>query len=198
MIPVMRYGAEHKQKTRGRLLAAAAAAIRREGPDRVSVAGVMGEAGLTHGGFYAHFASREDLLAEAVTQMFRESDQRLAQSAAGRTPRQALADYVGFYLSPAHREARSSGCPLPFLAGDAPRLPAEARARFAQGMRELEASLAELMRGARRPDPQADAGALLAELVGALALARAEPDRDRAEAMLAKARARVLARFDLG
>lgn len=193
----MRYDAEHKQRTRERLLKETAKAIRREGPHRVGVAAVMAEAGLTHGGFYAHFKSREEMIAEGVTEMFREGRARLEESLKDRPPAEALRDYIGFYLSPAHRDARSSGCPLPFLSADAPRLPQAARARFAEGVQALEARLAEQMEALGRPDPGADAGSLLAEMVGALALARAEPDKERADEMLRRSRGRILQRFGL-
>jgi len=193
----MRYDPEHKQRTHERLLKAAARAIRRDGPERVSVAQVMGEVGLTHGGFYAHFKSRDELIAEGVGQMFRESAARLAKSLEGRGPREALLDYLDFYLSPAHRNARTSGCPLPFLSGDAPRLAEPVRARFAAGVQAMEDRLAAVLTALGRSEPQAEAGALVAELVGTVALARAEPDEARAERMLAAARERIVRRLDL-
>ncbi|MDB5444935.1 MAG: TetR/AcrR family transcriptional regulator, partial [Phenylobacterium sp.] len=73
----MRYDAEHKQRTRERLLKAAARILRQEGPHRLAVAQVMGEAGLTHGGFYAHFKSRDDLLDHGIEEMFRQSREQL-------------------------------------------------------------------------------------------------------------------------
>ena len=75
----MRYDAEHKAKTREKVLVEAAKAIRRDGPHNVGVAEVMAKAGLTHGGFYAHFASKNELITEAIGQMFKESGLRLAQ-----------------------------------------------------------------------------------------------------------------------
>jgi TetR/AcrR family transcriptional regulator, transcriptional repressor for nem operon len=197
MTSIMRYDAEHKQQTHDRLLKEAAKAIRRDGPHKVSVAGVMAKAGLTHGGFYAHFKNRDELVAEGVAQMFRESAGRFAQSVEGRTPREALLDYVDFYLSAAHRDSRSSGCPLPFLSADAPRLPTAARARFSEGVRGLEDRIAGQLAAMGRRDAHAEAGSLVAELVGALALARAEPDRDRADNMLARSRGRIIERFGL-
>jgi len=146
--------------------------IRRDGPHKVSVAGVMAKAGLTHGGFYAHFKNRDELVAEGVAQVFRESGSRFAQSVEGRTPREALLDYVDFYLSAAHRDARSSGCPLPFLSADAPRLPTAARARFSEGVRGLEDRIAGQLAAMGRRDVHAEAGSLVAELVGALALSK--------------------------
>ncbi|WP_374470005.1 TetR/AcrR family transcriptional regulator [Phenylobacterium sp.] len=193
----MRYDAQHKERTRERVLKEAARAIRQDGPHRVSVADVMGKAGLTHGGFYAHFKSRDELIAEGIRQMFRESAERVGQSMEGRGPREALVDYIGFYLSPAHRDTRTAGCPLPFLSADAPRLPDPARAVFASGVAALEDRLAGLLSATGREHAADDAASLVAELVGALALARAEPDDERAYAMLRDARARILGRLGL-
>ena len=193
----MRYDAEHKQRTHERLRKEAAKAVRREGPHRVGVAQVMAKAGLTHGGFYAHFASRDALVAEAIDQMFEEGAERFRRSFDGRSPAEGLADYIDFYLSREHRDSRTTGCPLPFLSADAPRLPAPARARFVDGVRDLEARFAGELAKLGRPDAEADASSLLAELVGALSLARAEPDAERADALLARSRERLKRRFDL-
>jgi TetR/AcrR family transcriptional repressor of nem operon len=193
----MRYDAEHKQRTKERLLKETAKAIRLEGPHKVGVAAIMAKAGLTHGGFYAHFKSRDEMVAEGVAEMFRQGRERLLQSLRDRPPGEALRDYVEFYLSPAHRDTRTAGCPLPFLSGDAPRLPDTVRARFAEGVQALEAGLAEPLKALGRPDAQSEAGALLAEMVGALALARAEPDKARADEMLRRSRERILQRYSL-
>jgi len=193
----MRYDAEHKQRTKERLLKETAKAIRLEGPHNVGVAAVMAKAGLTHGGFYAHFKSRDEMIAEGVREMFREGRERLLQSLRDRPPAEALRDYIEFYLSPAHRDTRTAGCPLPYLSADAPRMPEPVRARFAAGVQSLETSLAAPLEALGRADPQAEAGSLLAEMVGALALARAEPDRARADEMLRRSRDRILQRFAL-
>jgi TetR/AcrR family transcriptional repressor of nem operon len=193
----MRYDAEHKQKTRQRLLEAAAKMLREEGPHRLGVAAVMGEAGLTHGGFYAHFRSKDDLVAEGIEEIFRQSRKQLERRVADASPREGLASYVDFYLSPAHRDARSSGCALPFLSADAPRLPESARARFADGVARLEAALARTLAQMDVPEPEAEASSLVAELCGALALARAEPDRARADLMLQRSRERIFRRYGL-
>jgi TetR/AcrR family transcriptional repressor of nem operon len=193
----MRYDAEHKQRTKERLLKETAKAIRREGPHKVGVAAIMAKAGLTHGGFYAHFASRDEMIAEGVTEMFRQGRERLARSLSDRPPAEALKDYIDFYLSPAHRDTRTTGCPLPFLSADAPRLPEPVRARFAEGVQALEASLAEPLRALGRPDAAAEAGSLLAEMVGAVALSRAEPDKARSDDMLRRSRERILQRLGL-
>ena len=148
----MRYAPDHKQKTRERVLTEAARAIRAEGPHQIGVAGVMAKAGLTQGGFYAHFASKEDLVAQAIEHMFRESGQRWSLETEGRTPAEGLSRYIDFYLSRAHRDARGAGCPLPYLAPDLPRLSDEARRHFAAGMGWLRARMADLI-GAIGRDP---------------------------------------------
>lgn len=193
----MRYRAEHKQETRQRVLAEAARAIRAQGVLKVGVAEVMARAGLTHGGFYAHFASREDFIGAAIDQMFAEGAERLAKSVRDKTPADGLADYIDFYLSAPHRDTRVAGCPLPFLSADAPRLAAPARARVAAGMQALTLKLAKLLEATGRVDAEGGAASLLSEMVGAVCLARVEPDIDRAQAILTKTRQALVARLCL-
>ncbi len=193
----MRYDAEHKQKTRERVLIEGAKAIRAEGPHKVGVAAVMAKAGLTHGGFYAHFGSKDDFIAAAIGQMFVEGRTRLDKALDGKPIEQGLADYIDFYLSGAHRETRSAGCPLPFLSADAPRLPQPSRERFAQGVAGLTGRLTSALNKLGSPYAAEAAASMLSELVGALALARAEPDPARSEALLAHSRAALKRRFGL-
>ena len=100
----MRYDSDHKAKTRALLLQEAAKALRAEGPHKLAVSGIMAKAGLTHGGFYAHFPSRDDLVVEAIGEMFRDGGDRLAAAFEGRTPQEGLAAYINFYLSRTHRD----------------------------------------------------------------------------------------------
>ena len=191
----MRYDASHKQQTRERVLKEAAKAIRAEGPHRIGVAGVMARAGLTQGGFYAHFASKDDLVDAAIGQMFEESAARLRDETEGKSPAQALAGYIDFYLSRAHRDTRTAGCPIPFLAGDLPRLSEASRARFAAGVARLTGKLAERLAQLGHAEPQAEASSMLAEMVGALSLARAEPDPTASDAILARSKTALKRRF---
>ena len=180
----MRYPAEETARRHQQIVAAASRLFRERGFEGVSVAELMAAAGLTHGGFYAHFASKEDLVNAAVGQMFAEGQARLGQSLKADTPRQALSDYLDFYLSKAHRDTRTAGCPLPFLAADAPRMDDAFRAQYAGGVARLTARLAEPLAALGHPDAVETAGSILAEMVGALALARAEPDVARSDAIL--------------
>ena len=193
----MRYGPDHKQQTRERVLAEAAKAIRAEGPHQIAVAGVMARAGLTQGGFYAHFASKDDLVASTIDYMFGDSAERWRLETEGKPPAEALAAYIDFYLSKLHRDARNAGCPLPFLSSDLPRLGEAARETFAAGVSRLRARIAGQLTALGRPDPEADASSMLSELVGALQLARAEPDPAASDAILERSKAALKRRFAL-
>lgn len=193
----MRYDAEHKQRTRERVLDEAARAIREEGPHRLGVAGVMARAGLTHGGFYAHFPSKEAFVAEAVAHMFRGGPTSKLEQIRGQPPRQALTDYIDFYLSPEHRDMRTGGCPLPYLAGDAPRLNEASRERYARGVARVTGVIADHLAALGRDHPEDEAGSALAEMVGALTLARAEPDPLRSDTILERSRKHLKRRLGL-
>ncbi len=105
----MRYDSDHKQKTRDRVLKEAANAIRAEGPHRIAVAGVMAKAGLTHGGFYAHFTSKDELVAAAIDTMFGEAQSRFRRETAGSSGPPSAQDRLSL--------ARASGGPAAPRAG---------------------------------------------------------------------------------
>ena len=193
----MRYDSEHKERTRTRVLKEAAKAIRAEGPHRVGVAGVMAEAGLTHGGFYAHFASKDDLVVAAMSQMFDEASAKFDSLTAGKPPAAALRAYIDFYLSRQHRDARDTGCPLPSLSADLPRLGVAARQQFAAGIAGLTAAIAGLQSALGRPDAGMLASSALAEMVGALSLARSVADPRQSDAILKASRDGLKLRLEL-
>jgi TetR/AcrR family transcriptional repressor of nem operon len=193
----MRYDAEHKQKTREKVLDAAAEAIRLEGPHKVGVAGIMAKAGLTHGGFYAHFESKDDLVAHAIGHMFDTSAQRRLDSYKDRPPAEALNAYIDFYLSEAHRDARTTGCVMPAMAADLPRLPTACQEAFAAGVRRLIGRVADLLARSGHADAETLASSMIAEMVGALSLARAETDRARSDLMLERSRRLLKQRLNL-
>ena len=194
----MRYDADHKQKTHAKLLKTAAKAIRADGPHRIGVAAVMADAGLTHGGFYAHFASKDALVAAAIGQMFEEARTRFLHETQERTPSQGLIAYIDFYLSAAHRDARRSGCPIAALASDLPRLKKSALEQFASGAERLRAALATKLTQLGHVDAEQEASSAMAELVGALSLARVEPDAKRSDAILADSKRALKTRLKLG
>jgi len=193
----MRYDADRKAQTRSRVLAEAARAIREVGPDGIRVAEVMSAVGLTHGGFYAHFPSKDAMVAAALDRMFDDMRSRFARSTDGHGPAEGLVRYIDFYLSPRHRDARGTGCPLPALSADLPRLGPEARARYGAGVATLTERLTDpIARLGRAPAP-ALAASVVAELVGALALARAVADPAQSDAILAASRTAVKLRLGL-
>lgn len=194
----MRYDGEHKTATRARVLKEAAREIRAKGPAGVAVGGVMARAGLTHGGFYAHFASKEDLIAEAIGAMFEDARARFDRGLAERDPAAALSSYVDFYLSAAHRDAREHGCPLAALASDLPRLGTISRERFGNGVATLTDWLADTLDRHGVIASQATASAMLAQLVGALALARSVSDPVQSDAILSAAKMDLKDRLKLG
>ena len=184
-----------KQVTHERIVATAARAIRRGGFHGVGVADIMKEAGLTHGGFYAHFSSRNALLAEALERAGQDSAARVSQATAARQARgaSALRALVEGYLSERHLSDIEAGCPVAALASEMPRQSPEVRDSSAQRVRGLIAAV----RRALPQDAEADAGPGIAgQLVGALQLARALGDNSEGRALLKASRRALLAQYD--
>lgn len=176
---------------------ASARLFRERGLHGVSVAELMAAAGLTHGGFYGHFASKEALAAQACTRCFQQSRLRWRERIAAAGSRAAAhADIVNAYLSPRSRDAAGSACPLPALAGDVAREPAGAplRARFREGIAGLLGILAGLQPVADGAQAHADALVELSTLAGALLLARATAGDALSDQFLAAARHALTAR----
>ena len=194
----MRYGSEHKAETRERVLKEAALAIGRDGVDRIGVAQIMGAAGLTHGGFYAHFKSKDDLVAQAVAFMFQDRYAAFFEGLEDAEPRAALIRFVDRYVSMRHRDAPGAGCPIPLLAGQLPHLPEAAQARFTAAVERLTGAVASLLTRMGREDVATVSEAVIAEMVGAVALARVQADDAKAEAMLAAVRDSVKTKLGLG
>jgi TetR/AcrR family transcriptional repressor of nem operon len=163
----LRITREKKQENHDRIVAIASRMFRERGFDGVGVADLMQQAGMTHGGFYNHFASKEALIAEAAAKGFLETSERYAGHDVG--------DVIDAYISRTHRDARGLGCPATALSGDAARLPQDTRSVFGDGIAGLLAALEGSLAG-RHPDPRAQAISLLAQAVGAVVLSRACPD----------------------
>lgn len=193
----MRYDSEHKAQTRERVLKEAAAAIRTVGIDRVGVAQVMARANLTHGGFYAHFASKDDLVTQAIEYMFEDRYAAFFANVEDADPRVALTRFIDRYLSMRHRNAPEHGCPVPALAGQVTHLPEAARARFRLALDRLTGGVASLIERTGAADAKITAAAVIAEMVGAVALARVELDEGRADRLLQSVRGSVRARLGL-
>lgn len=184
-----------KALTHERIVDTAARAIRRAGFAGVGVADIMKEAGLTHGGFYAHFPSRDALLVEALAHAGQQSAERLSQGnaqreARGASPFRALVDS---YLSDRHLSGTENGCAVAALVSEMPRQSADVRAAAVQRVRSLVALVAQTLPADTAPD---SAAAIASQMVGALQLARALGDNAEGRALLAANRSALLARYD--
>lgn len=177
-----------KARTRQRILEEAARVMRECGTESIGVAALMKRVGLTHGGFYAHFDSREALVEAVIAEMFTDSAQRMKSLWQQPDPAARLSALIDYYLSETHRDCRAEGCPVPALVSEVGHLPDEAKAIFTQGVSSMLKRLSELLAELGHRDAEALASSLLAEMVGALALARACADRALSAAMLARSR----------
>jgi TetR/AcrR family transcriptional regulator, transcriptional repressor for nem operon len=165
---------DHKAQTHDRIVRAASSAFRSRGIDGVRVDEIMGRAGLTHGGFYAHFSSKDDLLQEALALASDETIETLSQRFDTIPAEQRIQAVIDIYLSPGHAAHPDRGCPLAALGPELARLQGKPRRELAYGVKKRLEWLRGLLprrAGAKAQDQQA-VGAL-ACLVGGMVLARA-------------------------
>ncbi len=183
-----------KEDTHARIVEVAARAVRRQGYAGVGVADVMKEAGLTHGGFYAHFDSRDALLVEAIERAGRESGDALTRAVERRMARGASAfrALVDSYLSDDHLADIESGCPVAALGCDIPRQAPAVREASALRVRRLVALVHTVLPHA----PRSVASVVAGTLVGSLQLARAL-GVDDGRAVLAAARKALIQQYDV-
>ena len=193
----MRYTESHKQEPHQRVLKAAARALRAKGPDNLAVAEVMKAAGLTHGGFYAHFESKEALLAETLDAIFSRAALQAREMVEGLPPRHALATYVDYYVSALHRDDPNRGCPMVALSSDLPRQSKQFREAFNRGVKTLVDGLSRLISAAGFEEPEKLAASGLSAMVGAVALSRAVSDKQLSDELLDSARNGIKSRLGL-
>jgi AcrR family transcriptional regulator len=178
----MRYDKGHKDATRKRIIDVASKRFRKEGLEAVGLAGLMADAGLTHGGFYAHFKSKEDLVREAVTDAFRQSNARFERAA--RDDEDRFAAIVNGYLIPEHRDRPDLGCVAAALVSEIARHTEPTRQAFTSQLNSL-IDLVEAQLPPGPPDRRKCATAIVALMMGSLQLARAETDVTRSAEILA-------------
>ena len=174
--PKKRAAIRRKEVTHERIVEVAARAIRRSGYSGTGVADIMKEAGLTHGGFYAHFASREAMLAEAADCAGAEGLETLEHIAARVPPQQALAALLQAYLSKAHVEGVESGCTVAALGSEMPRQSSEVRHVATRRIKEMIDLVARHSPDWGQPGSHERALVIVATMVGSLLLARAVDD----------------------
>jgi len=174
----MRHSKAEKAKTHKRIVAIAAKRFREEGIAGIGIADLMKEAGLTVGGFYKHFKSRDDLVAEAVGSALGVWRHQVDAAASGGPP-VTYESLVDDYLSEAHRNHPGTGCPVSALAGEIARSDKRTRAVVTRQIRENIELLATLIRGGNKRDKgtaRSQAVLIYCALVGAIAVARAVSD----------------------
>jgi TetR/AcrR family transcriptional repressor of nem operon len=180
----MRVSREQAAENREKILDTAAQMFREKGFDGIGLADLMKSAGLTHGGFYGHFSSKEDLMAQACT---RAVDQLLEEGQARRVAQEGepFAMFVEHYLSSAHRDNPGAGCIMLALGADVTRQSLPVRKAFTQGAKRLLGGLARLI-GGENPAESAYEKAILtlASLIGAQVMARAVDDEALSQEVL--------------
>jgi TetR/AcrR family transcriptional regulator, transcriptional repressor for nem operon len=173
-----------KDVTHERIVSAAARATRRSGYDGTGVADIMKEVGLTHGGFYAHFASREAMLAEAADRAGAESVATLTGIAAAAPANEALRSMIRAYLSKDHVGGVDTGCPMAALGSEMPRQAPKVRRAATRRIKETIDVVARHSRGGDGGKGDYEQALVtVATMVGAVILARAVDDRKLSEAL---------------
>jgi TetR/AcrR family transcriptional regulator, transcriptional repressor for nem operon len=179
----MRYGKGHKQATRQRILEAAGRRFKQDGIDGAGVAAVMSDAGLTNGAFYAHFSSKEDLVANVLADQLRAQRQNVDAEPSGRA---GLEAFIRAYLSPQHRDQSADGCPSAALLDEIARRPAATRQVFTDELMGVIDDIASRLDTTDAEAARTDALTIFGMMLGTLQLARALTDRDLSDQLLAR------------
>ena len=184
----MRYQPEHKAKIHQKIVKDASRRVRAEGITGAAVTTVMRDAGLTHGGFYKHFESKDELLLESLHQGFREMGDALFAAAETSKPKAAWKAVVKRYLSPEHCDHIERGCPLAALAPELARVDQAMRGAVVGELVEYKSRMVPLMPGRRTADKESAFFAIFSTMIGAIAIARILPDGAARGKVLASAR----------
>ncbi len=176
-----RYGKQHKEQTRRRIVEAAGRRLKRDGIDGSGVSVLMADAGLTNGAFYAHFESKEDLVATAVADQLRQQLERYRAQASDRAGVEQL---VRDYLSIQHRDAPEQGCPSAALLDEIGRCSDTTKRAYTEGVLGLVDQIASILHPGDPHTARGQTLSLFALLIGTLQLSRALADRRLADQVL--------------
>lgn len=191
----MRVSRKQADRNREHVIDVASRLFRERGFEGIGVADLMKEAGLTHGGFYGQFKSKEDLKVEASRRALSRNKDRWAQVLA-ETPSDKLAALARFYLSDAHRDRRGEGCALAALGGETPRYSPELQAAFKDGIEGYLGLLDEVVPASSGEDRRTQSIAALSTMVGALVLSRAVGNEALSQRILSAAADEIAARSE--
>jgi TetR/AcrR family transcriptional repressor of nem operon len=190
----MRYSREHKLETHARIVKKASVRLREKGAHGIGVADLMKEAGLTHGGFYAHFNSREALVIEAFVYAMERGTERWRKIAEQAPPDKRLATIVESYLTSAHRDDPGNGCAIPTLGAEIARGSPKTRKAFAAKLEQMIDALAAQIPGVPPKAARKQAMAMIATMMGTMVLARIAGNGEFSDEILGAGRAALVDR----
>ena len=190
----MRYSKEHKQETHARIVKKASVRLREKGAHGIGVADLMKEAGLTHGGFYAHFDSREALVIEAFGYAMDRAAEHWRNMAADIPLEKRLSTIVDSYVSAAHRDDPGRGCAVPTLGAEIARESAKTRKAFAAKLDQMIDLVADQIPDVPRKTARRLAMGTMATMMGALVMSRVAGSGELSDEILASGREAALAR----
>jgi TetR/AcrR family transcriptional regulator, transcriptional repressor for nem operon len=191
----MRYESDHKTKTRRRILKNASRQIRARGLSGSGVAGVMKASGLTVGGFYKHFRSKDDLVIEALAQGLEEVRERYMRFASDAPPGQEWKEIVRHYLSVEHCDHPEAGCPMAALSSEISRATPAMKLRISNLIKEHAGHMAPIMPGRNAAEKEHNLICIVAAMNGAIGMARMSAEPERRKAILDTVRDHLLSSF---
>jgi TetR/AcrR family transcriptional regulator, transcriptional repressor for nem operon len=191
----MRYTPGHKAEVHRKIVKDASRRVRSEGLDGAGVAAVMRDTGLTHGGFYKHFANKDELLLESLREAFRDIGDILTAAAAGSQPGTAWKAIVKTYLSPEYCEHVERGCPLPALGPELARAEKRMKGQVVAELVKYKDRMVPFMPGQGKTEQERAFFAIFSTMIGAVEIARMLPDRTSQEKVLVSAREFLLRSF---
>lgn len=191
----MRYSPGHKAEIHQKIVNDASRRVRKEGLAGAGVSAVMRDNGLTHGGFYKHFESKDELLIESLRIAFAEIGDRLAQAAEKSPPGSAWKAIVKTYLSPEHCDHVECGCPLAALASELRRADEALRGQILAEVMQYKSRMVPFMPGRRVADKERAFLTIFSTMIGAIEIARILPEPAMREYVLANARDFLLRSF---
>jgi len=191
----MRYPPQHKAEVHQQIVKDASRRIRAEGMSGAAVSAMMRDSGLTHGGFYKHFGSKDELLMESLSEAFREIADRLAQAGEQSKPETAWKAIVKAYLSLEYCDHVEYGCPLTALAPELARTDKTTKPRIFEELKKYRSRMLPYMPGRRTADKERAFFSIFSTMVGAIEIARMLPEPVMREKVLASARDLLLRSF---
>lgn len=191
----MRYDAEHKERTHRRIVKGASRQLRKKGLNGPAVATLMKASGLTHGGFYKHFSSRDDLVVEAIEESLRELTQTLIDAAERSGSRAPWKSIIETYLSLERCDGADRGCPIAALAPDIARTPPAMKQRISTAILKFREKLIPFMPGRTSEERSSNFLMIMTSMAGTIAIARTMPEVAVRQRILDTVRDRLLASF---